>query len=166
MKFNYSLDWDLSPIGPGITYYGPKNPVDTLGLTWEENRVDVKDYKEVPESVVTDDFTEFDGGSYTGSGLGVLVDGRKAAWESGLTGGEWDWSQLATAGVFLVEDVDFRPETSFRGFYTYAWEGVKPDVSVSYPETITFSANEYDESEKFQHTPEGDTFHLKAKDVM
>ncbi len=166
IQFHYGYAPD--PSYPwGTIYAGPEDPVDTLGLTWQEDQVEVRDHRRVHESVITDDYTQFDEGSWTGSGLGILVDGYQASVDSGYTGvDETDWSQLVTSGVFLVEGVDFRPDTSFRGIYEYAWEGTEPEVSVSYPAQISFSASSYNESEAFQHTPEGDTFHIKAEDVM
>ncbi|WP_049896369.1 hypothetical protein [Natrialba chahannaoensis] len=170
IRFRYGYADDPS-YPPRDIYAGPEDPVDTLGLTWENSsaakRLEIRDHREVHRSVVTDDYTEFDEGSWTGSGLGILVDGYQASIDSGKTGNdETDWSQMVVAGVFLEKDVDFRPETSVRGIYEYAWKGTEPDVAVSYPASITFKQNEYEESETLQHTPEGKTFHIKAKEVM
>ncbi|MDQ2052937.1 hypothetical protein RBH26_21070 [Natronolimnohabitans sp. A-GB9] len=166
IKFRYGFARD--EFYPWRTIYaGPEDPVDTLGLSWQKDQVELRDHRRVHKSVITDDYTKFDEGSWTGSGLGILVDGYQASVDSGLTGrDETDWSQLVTAGVFLVEDADFRPETSFKGIYEYAWEGTEPEVSVSYPASISFKSNEYEDSEDFQHTLDGDTFHIKAEEVM
>lgn len=170
IRFRYGYSDD--PSYPWRTIYaGPEDPVDTLGLTWENSaaakRLEVRDHRRVHESVITDNYTSFASGSWDGSGVGVFVDGYQAAIDSGKTGpDESAWSQLVTTGVFLEKGADFRPETSLRGIYEYAWKGVEPKVSVSYPTAITYEQNKYEDSTTFQHTPNGDTFHIKAKEVM
>ncbi|SFS33998.1 hypothetical protein [Halostagnicola kamekurae] len=141
-KFQYGYADD--PSYPLRTIYaGPEDPVDVLALTWENSaeakRLEVRDHRRVHQSVITDDYTSFDEGSWTGSGLGVFVDGYQASMDSGKTGvDETDWSQMVVTGVFLEKGKDFRPETSLQGIYKYAWEGSEPDVSVSYPASISF----------------------------
>ncbi|ELY86636.1 hypothetical protein C485_06957 [Natrinema altunense JCM 12890] len=120
-------------------------------------------------------YTKFIGGSYTGEGIGIEVDGYHMAYDNGTTGDETEWTPTVTTGIMLEKGPEFVDYTRLSAIFTYVWKGekTKPDISIGFPPTFSISASSerFKAYQRFQHTrgkddTERETFEIRVDEVL
>ncbi|WP_254761751.1 hypothetical protein [Natrinema marinum] len=163
-------------------YIGPRWPTDVLTLAWDDGdrlmpyMPPWEGCDSVPCAIVEEKpYTRFIGGSYSGKGIGIEVDGYHMAYDNGPTGDETEWTPPVTTGIMLEKGPEFVDYTRLSAAFTYVWKGerTKPDITVGYPPSFSISATSerFEAYQRFQHTrgaddTERDTFEIRVDEVL
>ena len=133
-------------------YYGPENPLDGFGITWEKDHWALSNYdpgNTKPANAMTESsYVDWDNGSWNRQGTGFTLDDQRLCKDSGTTGSSGvtsteQWSNWTSGGVDLRPSGEWTEGDTVCGIYTYTWNDSSVDfsVGVSYPYGISLSAS-------------------------
>ncbi|WP_152423989.1 hypothetical protein [Natronorubrum tibetense] len=152
-------------------YQGPEPPDDLAALIWQQNRWELRDQQDIPDSTNTGEYTEWDEGSWNEEGLAFHVDSYKRAADSGNTTttgppDEYEWSMSLGVAAYVVPGSEFEESDNINAKYYYTWDTFNIyDVGVAFPWAVDITATGSSNKEDLQTEVDETTLSVSLDDV-
>lgn len=143
---------------------GGSDPVDALGIQWDQDHWQLRDRSHIPNSINTDTHTEWDNGSWNQEGLAFRVDDYTMCKDGGETDG-FEWTPYDYTGVYLVKGPSHQSGDLVTASYEHIWSGSDLSFGVSFPYGITIASSSSVSSENLQTDLKGDSLAVTAADA-